>query len=694
MQYLEAVAGLGWKRAAPVDRTCGTRVREAGPEEAVASLAFAPARGLSADTRVRAMQAAPADAGTEIGQGHAEENESAVRVQTADLPPLDATARVRWQPLPARDAAMRLRWRSLPGTDQAILQQWHARLPNQSRRRVEFPPYTRPGVQSGAWDHAYERPQGGQIIVEHATAPRPHNYRIRIRHQRDYTSTLSIGAVAIAHRAEAPPLSWLRSAYDAVAVAHGRPVHRPPPVQAGSTGDRVRWREAGIVDTPLRIRWGPVRFVAYSPPVDSSWQSGGTGRVIIPRRTLYMILYDLSVVRLPDRAPLPWIGFSLRTDAGSWGWSMSLALSGHDAAGMIQPSGNDPVQIEIGLNGRTWIMLCEDWTDHAVHGSRSVTVRGRSLAALLSDRYERPRDYTETADRTLVQLAEQELPAGGGWSLVWEPVSWSVPAGAWTYGQLSPVQAIARLAEASGGMLVGAPDSQTLTVRPVYGILPWNLSSGQEDLLVPESAVQSVDRRYRYPDQANAVHLAGGEVGGVQARIYRSGSAGDEYTAARTEALLTHIDGAIALGSRLLAGAATPPGISSFEMAVDPSGDFAVPTLGDLIRVDMDGGQMGPCTGISITVAGGQNGGVTVRQSLAIGESTNSYRRLLQLVPQDPLILAQIAAVHGDGTLTCTTATAGSLRVRGAGSVGDWVWIRSGRVESAAPDLPAYDAAV
>lgn len=484
-------------------------------------------------------------------------------------------------------------------------------------------------------------------------------------------------------------------------------------------------RRAGLPHTEAMVPppglWYP-RYVAPSPlafvlccpagysapaltaPVVLTWQypvcrpslQPKPQRFVIPTRPYYVRIHDLSVVRLPDRTALPWRSITLRTDASLWGWTMSLELIGRNAGALVDPGAGEIVQVEAIINGAPWICLAEDWTESSRHGQWTTTqVTGRGLTAALSGRYQRPRSYTETSARTMAQLAEQELPMGEGWAMTWEPADWPVAAGAWTYQDLSPIEAIARLASDAGALVYASPASQTITVRPVYRMLPWDYAEGQEDLVVPESAlVGAVSRRYRYPDQADAVHVYGGEVGGIQARVYRDGSAGDVYGSDRSSPLLTHVDGARALGGRLLAGLATPPGVSSFTMPIEAAGDFPVVRLGDWARVELsEGAEAGPVTSIQISVQA-DGDGTSVRQTLGLGESTNDYQRLLALMPREPRILGQIAGVGGDGTVVVTTLGGGSLRLRGSGSVGAWVWCRSGRVEDAAPAMTGYEVAV
>lgn len=67
--------------------------------------------------------------------------------------------------------------------------------------------------------------------------------------------------------------------------------------------------------------------------------------------------------------------------------------------------------------------------------------------------------------------------------------------------------------------------------------------------------------------------------------------------------------------------------------------------------------------------------------------STNIYRQLRELLPEPPLTVATVSAVHADGTVTVTYPGGGTQRVRGTATVGAAVFVRAGQVEGAAPEL-------
>ena len=65
---------------------------------------------------------------------------------------------------------------------------------------------------------------------------------------------------------------------------------------------------------------------------------------------------------------------------------------------------------------------------------------------------------------------------------------------------------------------------------------------------------------------------------------------------------------------------------------------------------------------------------------------TNIYRQFLGLIPARPLQVGTVTATSG-ATCTVQLPGGGVLRVRGAATVGQQVFVRDGVIEGAAPAL-------
>jgi len=369
----------------------------------------------------------------------------------------------------------------------------------------------------------------------------------------------------------------------------------------------------------------------------------------------------------------------------SYAWAMKAALVGPTAFGLVDPSA-DEVMIEVLVDGHTWRFVVESTTQDESFGRRSVTCAGSSLTAMLSDRYVPARTHTSTEGRTMAQLAESELPYG--WTIEWEPLDWSVPAGAWSYQGMAPIAAIGRLADSAGACVVPAMAAQSITVRPRYPILPWHYAAEVPDIVIPETAILARAYRNTPPDQADGVYVRGGEVGGILAWVKRTGTAGAMLAQERQENLITHSYGARALGERILAGQARPPSVRSIQIPL--GGDFPLVSIGDLVQIGTTGVR-GIVSGVAISA---DQCGTRVTQTSTLGEDVSAWSRWKSILPQQPLIVGEVMAMHDDGSVTVEVSGGGMLRVRGIAAEGDYVYVRGGRIEGTAPALDLEEVSV
>ena len=449
----------------------------------------------------------------------------------------------------------------------------------------------------------------------------------------------------------------------------------------------------------LRLPWdpaiqGPSHDSRFRIPITNIPDEPPEGQHVIPIRRAYIMLHDIEITRVSDSVKIPHADVRIALDAASWAWSVDATLLGPDALALVEPTGSDPMILQVSVNGVDWHFLVEDWTETLTFGQRAVAISGRGLTALLAAPYQLPRTYTETSGWTMPQLVDNELPVTG-WSATWEPeFAPFIPAGAWTYQQLTPIQAIAAVAQSAGAVIVPAKAEQSLVIRPRYPVLPWDYAEATPDL-VAQAGRTRITRQYSPPDQANAIYIYGGNVSGILARVYRTGSAGDRYASEIRDALC--VDQAVARlrGRRELAKQVSPPAVRAIELPFD-NNDFILPDIGHLVEVSGGWGtSRGTVSSIALAVSVGQKGEVSVRQTLGFGDGNeNVWSRFLSLLPYDPLLVGEIITDNGDGTVTVEHNDGGIQRVLGAGTVGGKVYVRSGRVEGEAPALTSYDIEV
>lgn len=460
-------------------------------------------------------------------------------------------------------------------------------------------------------------------------------------------------------------------------VALPRPPDPPPPTQ------RCYFPLVGFANLDLRDSIAldrlTLNFICRNDP-------GAT--LAVPRLRTYIVIHDIEVYRLPDMTPIHAASVNLTLDVDSYSWGFDATLLGAAALDAIQPAQDGtPVTLAVEINGHVWHVLAEQWREDRQHGKRAVQVSGRGLSAWLDAPYVIPSSGETTAALTMQQMIEAHLPLGSGWTVDWTAPDWLVPAGAWSWQEQAPIQAIHAALHGVGLIALPARNSKTLKVQPRYPVLPWDFDTTTPALSIPDTAILSMSRRQTANAQANAVYVHGSEVGGVLAYVKRTGTAGDIRAATTQHQLIVHADAARSLGGRILAGQQRQPDIKS--LTVPLGGVYPLANIGQLLRVDNGASQTRGIINAVAVEASRSASGVSVRQTITIGEETpNAWAQFNALLPRQPLLSGVIDAVYGDGTVSVQLPDGGSLRVRGSGSVGASAYVKDGAVVGLAPSLP------
>lgn len=69
----------------------------------------------------------------------------------------------------------------------------------------------------------------------------------------------------------------------------------------------------------------------------------------------------------------------------------------------------------------------------------------------------------------------------------------------------------------------------------------------------------------------------------------------------------------------------------------------------------------------------------------------NLWRQFADLLPESPLLIGTVQAMHTDQSLTVVLLDGGQVRVTGVMAVGQRVFVRAGEVVGPAPTLPIVD---
>lgn len=340
-----------------------------------------------------------------------------------------------------------------------------------------------------------------------------------------------------------------------------------------------------------------------------------------PRRRTYIVINDVSVVRLPDRAPIGVLDLAISGSADSWGWTLDMTLADVGALALLQPGSGGPRQVEVNLNGYLWTFIVEAYSSTRDHSQQGIRVGGRSRTALLAAPYAPARTKVSELERSAAQLVDEEL-ASTGFTADYATVDWLVPPGAWYYDATTPMDAIARVAEASGGVVQSHPEDLTLEVRPRYPHSPWTWPETAPDHVLLDDVVINESLQVRSAPLYNAVVVTGELAGkGVTATVTRAGEGADLYAPQASSPLINTDAVAIERGRNVLGDrgeqAAIEHTVPLFAGPVLPGQIGRVLPL-ELVRVESTAGTWhGQCTAVRIDVRVDNNATV-VEQTITL----------------------------------------------------------------------------
>lgn len=431
------------------------------------------------------------------------------------------------------------------------------------------------------------------------------------------TLTTTPGQIALTERVLTQPAGVFR---------FPAPPERPSRPSIAPTDRRVRGPHivAPEKDARSRLPWGPggsrdttLRFQYPQDPYTPEPEYGL--RWPIPIRRIYVVSNSAQIVRVSDGRDVPAQSVQLSTGVDNYGWAMAATLSGKAAMALVEGTDAAPVEVDVTVNGYTWRMLIDGWSlsEAAVQSSGRVTGRGR--AAYLAAPYAAPRTYREDSALLVQQLAAQELPPG--WTLEWSAADWVVPAAAWEYQGLAPMDAVAKLAAAAGGFLQADRSLETVRVAPRYPAAPWAWAPEIVDFLLPRDVLLQRSSTKKPGQGRNAVWVQGSD---ILARVLLTGTAGDSLAPTVVEPLLADTAGARARGIAALAGTRRQA-LESHEMPLSASlGGIIAP--GKLVEVGAGkggsfvGDWIGLVTETTVAAAASrQRGGVALQVRQTIG---------------------------------------------------------------------------
>jgi len=299
------------------------------------------------------------------------------------------------------------------------------------------------------------------------------------------------------------------------------------------------WRSS-ILPLPTDGKaWGRLNFVC---PAGGTLNFGnacfGASRLLVAVQRSYRVINSAALIRVSDSADIPVSRLTIGLDWESWCWTLSATLMNRTGYERI-PSA--PGLVQATINGFVWRFVVDDVDYSRAFNTFGGQLTGRSPIALLAEPYTLQKSYRETSLKTAQQLLLQELPEG--YSLTVTLPDWTIPANVFQYENLTPMEALIRIAKSCGGKVYAHKTDQTIYAVPKWPRKPWDWNAAA-DVTLPSSYTLKENLKQQEGFEYEAVMVSGGVDSGIVAICKRTGTGGLTHAPSAVDTLITHLDAA------------------------------------------------------------------------------------------------------------------------------------------------------
>lgn len=380
----------------------------------------------------------------------------------------------------------------------------------------------------------------------------------------------------------------------------------------------LRFNEA-LVDNqnPIVLRFTPSPNVCY-------WDDGG-GLIgtnpslpnidfkipIEPQlRRYYLMQPTLTCVRVSDNLPIVVSNVSISQSRGQWARAVSLEFSSRIDA---ERAHNELLLITI--NGYEFYAIAEQPSASKVFGSATYNSTGRSRVAELAAPYKLPLSHTNATARSFAGLLG-DLLQNTGWMVELNGIpDFTIPAGAFSVGNKTPIEAVAEAVGQLGCMILTDDATNKLTIVPRWPTAPWEMATAVPDLALHDAVITSYSDSVSRNPLCNVVWLRG-EQQGIDAKVKRAGSAGNIPTTDIIAQLIVDNQAARVAGTNALAETGDK---LSVNLSMPVMADLPPATPGMLVGATINGEVFkGVCDSWSIRATVSERGDIDIEQSVTL----------------------------------------------------------------------------
>ena len=264
------------------------------------------------------------------------------------------------------------------------------------------------------------------------------------------------------------------------------------------------------------------------------------------------------------------------------------------------------------------------YTENKKFGDNSWTVAGRSKTAYLANPYKLPISNTYTSLINAAQIVNNEL-VGSGFTATYNTVDWGINADAFSYQSLTAMQAIRRIADAVGGVILPHQSANSLIINPRYQASPWNWGVVVPKATITNDIIIGMSGNWQPKPDINGVYVGGNTVG-VECFVKRTGTAGDKLAGQHVGNLITHQDVGREKGRNIISDRGKQE-VVSVQLPVLPLGETpAIYECGDLLEINEGVAGVWRAMVLSINItAAVNNGAITAEQTVSLEKHYGEY---------------------------------------------------------------------
>ncbi|MFB2669999.1 hypothetical protein ACE02U_14615 [Shewanella xiamenensis] len=327
-------------------------------------------------------------------------------------------------------------------------------------------------------------------------------------------------------------------------------------------------------------------------------------------RRYYLMQPTVTCTRVSDGTVIVISSVSISHSRGQWARAVSLEFSSRIDA---ERAHNELLLISI--NGYEFYAIAEQPSVSKVFGSATYNSTGRSRVAELAAPYKLPISYTNTTARSFAGLLG-DLLQNTGWTVQLNGITdFTIPAGAFSVGNKTPIEAVSEAVGQLGCMILTDDAAKKLTIVPRWPTAPWAMATAVPDLALHDAVITSYSDSVSRNPLCNVVWLRG-EQHGISAKVKRAGSAGNIPAADISAQLIVDNQAARVAGTNALAETGDK---LSVNLSMPVMADLPPATPGMLVGVTINSEVFkGVCDSWTIRATVSERGDIDIEQSITL----------------------------------------------------------------------------